>query len=142
MPGGLGGIGGSDSEVDPAESDPSGVITKVNENISTYENIEHGFAFEFPAHWNRTSDDSSSSSSMFTVPTSIDEGVLSRVKLEPAAAKNVSNIIAEIMPSLALSLTTPSFEVGTYKVGSHLDPETLQLRNRYLLKSLEGSKHK
>jgi hypothetical protein len=121
--------GGSDgNEADPAANVPSGVITKVNENVSTYENAEHGFAFEFPAYWNRTSDESSSS--FYTLPSSIssiDPGLLSKVKLKPAAAKNVSNIVKEIMPTA--SLTTPTFEVRTYKVGSHLDPETLQVRN-------------
>jgi hypothetical protein len=50
--GSLFGGGNNDTEVDPAESDSYGVIIKVNESISTYENTEHGFAFEFPGHWN------------------------------------------------------------------------------------------
>jgi hypothetical protein len=68
-----------------------------------------------------------SSSSLYTLPPSTDEGLLSRVKVEPAQAKMASDIIKQYMPTA--SLTTPNFEVRTYRVGSHLDPDTLQVRN-------------
>lgn len=118
------GLGSDGTEVeDPAASDPSGIITKVNENISTYENTEHGFAFEFPGFWNRTADPSL----LYSLSSIGDPGLLLEVKVEPYLPENVTDIISELMPTANLS--KPSFEVKVYKGGSYLDPETLQVKN-------------
>lgn len=116
-----------DLETMAAESDPSGIITSVNETTKTYENKEHGFAFEIPSQWNRTADEDYYSEDL--VSSLVDPGLILKIKMEPYLSENVTNITHKLLPSLTTMFLIPSFEVKVYRLGGMLDPETLQVRN-------------
>ena len=103
---GIGGGGGfstiPSSSFDPKASDPSGVIIPANENSSTYENKEHGFAFDFPADWQRA---------------------------RPTTQDGILNVRVEAPDSGSDSTSLGDFEVDVYTTKGYLDPSTMEIKN-------------
>lgn len=119
-------------EVNPAMTDSGTITNNTKPGLATYENKEHGFAFELPNHWDRAnSSDTGIDNTVSTLLASTDPGRLSTIKVEPAQADEAEDIIKDVLgPSMGgLSFNNPSLEVKVHRLNGQLDPNTLQVRN-------------